>query len=217
MMKKINTYSLRVMVGRKERPVPLVNDIYLHSLYDPLKEADSFVQNNREKIFQKNYFLVLGLGFAYHVNRLILELKNRYADKWGVAVIEPNTKVIKECTKRGLLAEEKQLSVFNGMDAKALYEEKSLVDFMRLKPVVLTHEASYNLYLEYYKAFLNYRASTQTSEIYSKVDNESIREYLSKYDDDIFGLKENIQEKTILSKEEMLLGAFFAVCEDVKL
>ena len=217
MVEKIDTYSFKVMVGRRERPVPLVNGIYLHSLYDPIKEADSFVRDNREKMLQKNYFLVLGLGFGYHVNRLISELKNRCADSWGVAVVEPNAKVFKECKKRGLVVEEKQFSIFQGMDVEALYAEKELVDFMRLKPIVLTHEASYNLYLEYYKAFLNYRASTRAGEIGLKVDNEKMRRCLLEHDDDIFGLKESVKEKAVLSKEEMLLGAFFAICEDVNL
>ena len=215
MIKKIDKYSLKVIVGRKERPIPVVNEIYLHSLYDPVKEADAFVQNNKDKILDKNHFLILGLGFAYHVNRLIMELKKRQSNKWGVAVIEPNRQIFDECTKRGLVDNEKRLVVFKGMEVEKLYAEKELIDFMMLKPVVLVHETSYNLYLDYYKNFLNYRADTGAKEVSLGVDSEKMKEYLFKHGgDDIFSLRESIKERSVLSLEEMLLGAFFGVCEE---
>ena len=215
MMKGIDAYSLKVMVGRNDLPVPMVNDVYLHSLYDPIKEADVFIRKNREKIFQKNYFLVLGLGFAYHVNRLVSDIKDRLADRWGVAVIEPNERVFKECMRLGMVPREKRLHIFKGMDVQGLYAEKGLVDFMMLSPVVLVHETSYDLYLDYYKEFLNYRADTKAHEISRGVDSGNIRQYLLRHgDDDIFSLKESVKEKVILSREEILLGAFFSICED---
>ena len=217
-MKEVEMYSLKIIMGRKERPIPVVNDIYLHSLYDPIKEADSFVQKNREKIFQKNYFLILGLGFAYHVNRLISELKIRQSDNWGVVVLEPNDKVFEECVKRKLLVNEKKLNIFKGMDIEELYKEKDLIDFMMLKPIVLVHETSYNLYLDYYKNFLNYRAETKSKEISLGLKNKELRQYLYNHGErNIFSLKEDMKEKVVLLQEEMLLGAFFAICEDVKL
>ena len=215
MIKKIGTYSLKVAVGRKEHPIPVVSDIYLHSLYDPIKEADAFIQKNREKVSQSDYFLILGLGFAYHVNRLISELKSRQSGKWGVTVIEPNIRVYKECINRGLVAQESELRIFQGMEVEALYAEKELVDFMMLKPAVLVQDTSYNLYLDYYKNFLNYRAGTKAKEIASGVNDKGMQEYLLKHgSDDIHSLNESVKEKAVLSKEEMLLGAFFKICEE---
>ena len=217
MIKEIDGYSLKVIVGRKNFPVPVVNDIYLHSLYDPLKEADSFVQKNKNRIFQKNYFLILGLGFVYHVNRLIEELKKRGSEKWGVVVIEPNAKIFKECVDRKLITEDSRLKIFNGMDIEELYAKKKLIDFMVLKPIVLVHETSYNLYLNYYKKFLNYRAPCESKEISNGVKNQIMQEYLLNCgEQDIFGLKDIVKNKSTLEKEEMLMGAFFAICENGK-
>ena len=217
MIKEIDTYSLRVVAGRKNFPVPVVNDIYLHSLYDPIREADSFVQKNKDKIYQKNYFLILGLGFAYHVNGLIEELKKKHSDKWGIIVIEPNIKMFKECIGRKLITEDNHLKIFNGMEIEELYSKKKLIDFMVSKPIVLVHETSYNLYLDYYKKFLNYRAPYKSQEISSGVNSQIIQRYLLNCgEQDIFGLKEIVKNKSILTKEEMLMGAFFAICENGK-
>ena len=214
MMSKINKYSLKVKTGRTERPIPMVNDIYLHSLYDPLREADSFIQKNRERILDERYFLVLGLGFAYHIKRLISELKNRQLERWGIVVIEPNINTFTECVKRKLIPGDKELRVFKGMDVDKLYEEKDLIDFMMLKPTVLVHDASYNLYLDYYKKFLNHKAETENALIAPKVKNAGIQQCLLDFgNSDINNLKENIKDKSILTREEILLGAFFSICE----
>ena len=61
-----------------------VNGIYLHSKYDPIKEAISFVNANIEEDQNTSGYLVLGLGLGYHV----AELANRTNKQ--ITVLEPN-------------------------------------------------------------------------------------------------------------------------------
>ena len=62
--------TISLEVARNGSPVPTINGIYLHSIYDPEKEADAFVETYERQLTQKNHVLILGLGFGYHVEKI---------------------------------------------------------------------------------------------------------------------------------------------------
>ncbi len=70
-------------ITRKGLPVTRLNDYYLHSKYDPLKEAETFVNTH----YQHNFLHVLfGYGNGYIVN----QFQTRMTKHDFLLVIEPN-------------------------------------------------------------------------------------------------------------------------------
>ncbi|WP_294379588.1 motility associated factor glycosyltransferase family protein [uncultured Clostridium sp.] len=68
------------------------NEKYIHSKYDPVKEAQKFVENSI-KLTNKNKILVYGLGLGYHIIEL---LKKTNAI---IFIFEWNCELIKYCKK----------------------------------------------------------------------------------------------------------------------
>ncbi|KHD15789.1 motility associated factor glycosyltransferase family protein [Clostridium butyricum] len=63
---------------------------YIHSRYNPIKEAEQFVNGNRD-LLNKNKILVYGVGLGYHINE-ILKRNNLV-----IYVFEWNEEIIKYC------------------------------------------------------------------------------------------------------------------------
>lgn len=65
---------------------------YIHSKYNPIKEAEQFINSNME-LLQKDKIVVYGIGLGYHINEI---LKNT---KGIIYLFEWNTKLIQYCEK----------------------------------------------------------------------------------------------------------------------
>ena len=48
-----------------------INNVLLHSKYNPSNEADRFIENNIEKIKNKRNILVYGIGLGYHIQSIM--------------------------------------------------------------------------------------------------------------------------------------------------
>jgi len=81
---------VEVVNTKKDIPSLRVNNISLHSLYDPLKEAESWVKYYEGEIGKAESLLVLGFGLGYH----LLELC-RVTDR-PVTVFEPERDVLRK-------------------------------------------------------------------------------------------------------------------------
>lgn len=67
---------------------------YLHSKYDPRKEAKIFVENNKGILNKKN-IIIYGLGLGYHIEEII-RISNGNSK---IYVIELNTNIVQLCKK----------------------------------------------------------------------------------------------------------------------
>ena len=74
----INKSKIEVKKSKVETPVPVVDGIHLHSIYNPAKEAETFIGKYNENLSKQNSVLVLGLGFGYHVWQLESELRKHH-------------------------------------------------------------------------------------------------------------------------------------------
>ena len=63
--------SIDFIIAKSGHIVPVVDQIYLHSVYDPIKEADDYVQTHEEDLKKNPTVLMLGLGFGYHIFQII--------------------------------------------------------------------------------------------------------------------------------------------------
>ena len=196
-------------------PIPIVNEVHLHSMYNPVKEATTFVKKYKSAINKKNHYLIFGLGFAYHINQLLSTIEK----KVKIIVIEPNYRIARECLKRKLLKNADKITIFKGMEIEELYREKKLIDFMVQAPSILAHIASYNLYLDYFVAFMNYRASTNINKISADIKDRKVKECLMGYGQqiEIPHLSQKIKQSRNLTSEEMILGSFLSTCGETNL
>jgi hypothetical protein len=179
---KILSYEIKI--ARTEQPVPVINGVHLHSIYNPDKEADGLVAAQVENLQNKNEVLVLGLGFGYHVNAIIEKLTEFHGENFKVIVIEPNSKVYDDCIEKNLL-NKKNLQIYAGFNANELYSDLDLVHLLLRKPAIIAHPASFNLYQLYFKQFLSFEAPKDIASIIGFVNSPVIKNYLSQFDGNV--------------------------------
>ncbi len=176
-----NITSYEIKTSRTDQKVPVVNNVHLHSIYNPFKEAETFVNTNLESLKNKNEVLILGLGFGYHVNYTVEKLIEFHGDNYRVVVIEPNAQVYQDCLNLDLLSN-KNILVYAGFTPKELYSDINLIHFLLDKPTMLAHPASFNLYQKYFKDILTFQAPTSNIEVNQYIKNSNVKEYISKLD-----------------------------------
>lgn len=178
---KITSYEVRT--SRTEQKVPVVNGVHLHSIYNPFKEAESLVEAQVENLKSKNEVLILGLGFAYHVNAVIEKLQELHGNNFKVIVVEPNLQVYEDCIANDLL-NKKNVLVYAGFNSNELYSDLDFIHFLLRKPAIIAHPASFNLYQYYYKTILTFEAPVTIEGILGFVESEQIKKYLKRFTQD---------------------------------
>lgn len=179
MTKKESIRSYEVKNSRTGFPVPVLNDIHLHSAYDPKKEATSFVTNHIEQIKNREYILVLGLGFAYHLQAIAEVLSDQIENK-KFLVIEPNAFLFDDCKRLNLLPNNVNIEVICEKSVEDLYAHQSLRHFLIKKPALLSHAASFNLNKLFFTNFLSYRASDEITDMFHILPDE-VYKHLTKF------------------------------------
>lgn len=183
-MKLVQIDNYEIKVARTEHKVPVVNGVHLHSIYNPIKEAEALAEKHQEVLETKSEVLILGLGFAYHVNEIIKTLTKAHGDQFKIVIIEPNVAVHNDCIDQGLL-NNKNVLIYAGFSADELYSDIDLVHFLLRKPTVIAHPSSFNLYQMYFKNILAFEAPRAIGESLGFVANESVKDYLSKFNQNL--------------------------------
>ncbi len=197
-MKSINVNSYEVKTSKNNLKVPVVNDVHLHSMYNPAKEAQAIVSKHDSVLQSKNTVLVLGLGFAYHVYEICRKLESYHGNDYKVVVIEPNEQVYRDCVSNHLFPN-KNIEVYSGENLQAIYSEINLVKFLIEKPAVVSHPASFGLYQTYFKSFLEFTANKELSSITKFVSNRELKSYL--YSDNESANLDDFIHNNVLAKE----------------
>lgn len=203
------TNSYEIKTSRTEQKVPVVNNVHLHSIYSPSKEAETFVNANIESLKNNKEALILGLGFGYHVNFAVEKLIEFHGDNYRIVVIEPNVQVYQDCLSLGLMRN-KNVLIYSGQTAKELFSDLNLIHFLLNKPTMLAHPASFNLYQKYFKDILTFEAPVSNIEINQFIKNSSIKDYIANLDPmqtfESF-LFEDLPQKSRFSKIDFLAMA----------
>jgi spore maturation protein CgeB len=67
--------NLQILTSKTGLPSLKAGGIAIHSLYDPLKEAQEWIKYYREKLSKTSTIVVFGFGLGYHVTELLRYLK----------------------------------------------------------------------------------------------------------------------------------------------
>lgn len=154
--------NYKIEESRTGKQVPVINGVYLHSIYDPEKEAQTLIEKSYESLKTKNYALVFGLGFGYHLNELVKVLKQHH-QYFEVVVIEPNTKLIEDLLTHRPIDDER-IQILNIENPAEAYQQEAFVEFLMNKPCVIKHEASFSINKDFYASFLRYKAETNIAQ-----------------------------------------------------
>ncbi len=172
--------NFEVKPSKTELPIPLVNGIHLHSIYNPVREAEGFISQNENILSRSRYILLFGLGFGYHLNQLEFRLRILYGEDYSIYVIEPNQDVYQECLERGLYNPNSRVRIFCKKSVDDYFKDEDLVSFMSKKPTVIPHPASFNLYESFFKAFMSYKAPTDIESIALFIEDIDLKNHLRK-------------------------------------
>lgn len=123
--------------------------VYLHSRYDPLREAQQFI--DRQDTSVDSTWIVCGMGLGYHVREL-LERLVRYN---LIVIIEPEMAVFNEalkCFDMTALFEDERIKLYVGDDADYVYDDlaKNFFKFMAAGFTVLEWKSSVALHEKYF-------------------------------------------------------------------
>lgn len=174
----IEKYEIKM--AKNGSKIPVVNDVHLHSVYDPQKESLQLIRRQSEHWNNKRDVLVFGLGFGYHVQAIADYLENK-PGSYNIVVIEPNTKVASDCVELGLV-DPKKFYLCSGYTPQDIYSNRDLIDFLLRKPAMFSHPPSFNLYNDYFKRMLSYKAPKELENISKQFQSAELRSYFSSFD-----------------------------------
>jgi hypothetical protein len=186
--------------------VPVINGVYLHSIYNPLKEAEAFVNSKKKNLQYKNKVLVLGLGFGYHVEEIskLLECSNK---DFEIIVLEPNERLVKDFINTRNF-ENPNIKIVCKQKIKELFGDWTFIKFLMEKPCIIKHDASFILEKEFYTNFLAYQAPKDIINYKSLLSESSKTLFDSREARDFSSFITHIEKSNhIASKNEFLLLA----------
>ncbi len=134
--------SSDIMISEsKSGPLTLrVRNIYIHSLYDPVKEAVEWVKSYEQNMCRADNIVVFGFGLGHH----LIELCKRTNKK--IIVFEPNLSLLK--------------AVMHVVDLNAVLSRMKIITdysspYLKGETVVMTLKPSINLNQEYFDQVLS--------------------------------------------------------------
>ena len=173
----VKTYSIR---PSKTGPyVPIVNDIPLHSLDNPVEEAQNLVDSYKKQLEKNPSALVLGLGFGYHIKELQQTLLTIHGLQSSLAIIDPCKCLFNDFSKHfSSTNDTASISFFINESIDSLYKTQEVVEFLQKGPVIITHPPSFKLYNHFFKQFLSYQAPTSLHEYMDQINDKDLRKHL---------------------------------------
>lgn len=202
--------QIDVKISRVDTPVPVIEGIHLHSIYNPTKEAEGFVQKYEAQLQTQNRVLVLGLGFGYHV-WCLEALLGRMHDDWKIIIIEPDPRLRDEFNRLMPVELSARTRIVSCNNVSQYYDDMDLVHFMASKPLVMAHPATFNLRETFFKNFMSFQASNNIADVASKVSDVALRNHLLALGESTGDFDEELKRRlqgNKLSTQDFLLGAF---------
>lgn len=207
-----------IKMSRVDTPVPVIEGIHLHSIYNPTKEAEGFVQKYETQLQNQNRVLVLGLGFGYHA-WCLEALLGRMHDDWKIIIIEPDPRLRDEFTRLMPVELSARTRIVSCSQVSDYYDDMDLVHFMASKPLVMAHPATFNLREVFFKNFMSFQASNNISDVASKVSNTTLRNHILAMSEASADFDEELARRlrgNKLSAHDHLLGAFAEITAGVQ-
>jgi len=170
--------QLYIKYSKTEKPIPVINGVHLHSIYNPEREAIGFVSNQLEQLKLSKNILIFGLGFGYHIEAIEEKMKSFHPAGYKIFVIEPNEEILQKWNELSPNHFSDNVRVISHASIKDFYQNIELVDFMSTKPSVIAHPASFQLSMSFFKDFMSYCYSKNINESAYFIKSDTYKQYL---------------------------------------
>lgn len=192
--------------SRNGLTVPVINGVYLHSIYNPIKEAEAFGKAQEKNLIHKNKVLVLGLGFGYHVEEIAKILNQNHKD-FEIIILEPNQKLVDDFISTRNF-EDKNIKIICTQKVRELFSNWDFIEFLMQKPCIIKHDTSFILEKDFFTGFLGYKAPKDILNFKSLLSVEAKDSFNSRESRDFESFISDIKESgKIKDKNEFLLLA----------
>jgi hypothetical protein len=201
----METTSIELQSSRDGFGVPVINGIYLHSIYNPKKEAETFASNHADAIAQKDHILVLGLGFGYHIDA-VANFAARFHKNYKIVVIEPNQQLV-DLFKANRTFEDKNIEIISSEDVNGIYADINFARLLIKKPAIIKLDTAFNINKDFFTKFLTYKASSQAKDYKKALSNQASNiwgDFDGSFHDRINEIK---SQKVVTRREDFLLLA----------
>ncbi|WP_227394286.1 motility associated factor glycosyltransferase family protein [Jeotgalibacillus aurantiacus] len=160
---------------RAEQLTVKLNDFYVHSKYDPLREAQLYVKNHFKR---KHFNILFGVGLGYKVE----EILNSMTDDTFLLIIEPDETVfnkLKEHINLKLIIDNPDKCIlFVGQDIK---EVKKLIQQHASKFLHQLNFMEHQAYCEVFKEYYTQIIDVIKEQLYSALVNKNTTNFFSEY------------------------------------
>lgn len=199
-----SNFVVETKKSKTEEIIPVVNEVHLHSAYNPENEARNFIIQKEQDLAENSNVLVFGLGFGYHISALLDEMKSRH-DNFKIVVIEPMAQMIEAFHKEGFSLDTKHIKLFHFETIDEYYRCEELVQFMVNKPLVLPHPPSFKLCGDFFKMFMSHKSSKMIQDITPLIESRTISKYLESNQGSFPQLLKNLSQTSNVSRSEDFL------------
>ncbi|MBZ9636019.1 motility associated factor glycosyltransferase family protein [Clostridium sp. FP1] len=165
--------KIEIVNTRESNTTLLVENVFLHSKYYPLKEGQKFIELNEKFYKNKDVVMVYGLGLGYHIK----ELLKKCNEKCIIYVFDADKEILAIAENLGNLEDirkDKRVKIFDN------YSQKFLQDFVRISEMVddiLIYKPSVKLLSDEYMPLKNtledYNVAKISVEAFSEVMSEN--------------------------------------------
>lgn len=196
------TIKFEVKTSRNDLPIPVINGIHLHSIYNPIKEAEAFVDKHQEVLKHNNNFLILGLGFGYHIEEIIRTSQNKINQ---IIVIEPNQELVQSYFQNRTLPKNVEIKCYQ--DVESYFYDYHFIQFLIQRPSIIKHDTSFNLERNFYTKLLSFHCPENIDSYYS-ILSKTWKEYFKEVSQNISltTFTDNIKKQpSISNKNDYLL------------
>jgi hypothetical protein len=200
-------FTFETKISRNGLTVPVINNIHLHSIYNPIKEAEAFADNIIQTLQNRNNILVLGLGYGYHIEQIAQRLA-QFHDNYHIVILEPNTTLVDSFNLKRPF-EDKNIQIVNSLDVDAVFSDINFVQFLRKKPAIVKHDTSYTLNKTFFTKFLKFQAPNNF-DIYFNLLNKNAQNIFNTYnnlDQNFENMINQISMKNTITNADFLLLA----------
>lgn len=147
----VGNRNIQLLNTKEEAYSLAVNNILLHSMYYPLKEAYNFAEYRAYEIKNKNHIVIYGVGLGYH----IIELLKLIDEKSIVDLFDIDEEIVEIAKEYGVLKEilkDNRIRFFHGYSEKFMSSLSECIkqsdDFIVFKPALRVLVKEYTSFKE---------------------------------------------------------------------
>lgn len=173
--------NVEIHQSKTGHPIPKVDGTFVHSAYDPIKEANTFINSHKSIVESQNVLLVMAYGFGYHVEvlaKMVLENPDKY-----IFVIEPDIGMFKKALQYvDVTWMMDKVTFIVGYSITDLFNIPGFYKVLNVAPYTIGYRPAINLNKEYFEEFVARRSSNLVEHLVLEADeDEEILGVLNKF------------------------------------